>query len=588
MILFYTASQDATIYLQQPYQNTGIDEMLELSKVYYGDTRDNSRALIQFDIDAIYNDLNSVLAKQNEISSSIFSSASFYSSSYNELSTSYNELSNSIYTDIVNLNLISASLFEQQTTTTTELATDYLLASQSVYVELVSVVSALNTQNTTLPILSSSYELVSASYATLLATETGSITDNVLSTSFNTISQSLVSVINESASLSIQSASLFNELVELNTLYNIVDTDTNSSASVFANQIISDLQAQYSSSLSNISTSLSTLEQINIDANIVSSSWNYYSNLSYDSGFTASLQLKITKAEEIPANFTIEAWAVSGSWEMGTGTRFDNITTNGVTWYYRNGDDTSTIWNNTYVVGQGASFNPFTTGSQSGLGGTWFTSSVSTQSFQYTLEDINLDVTEFVNNWINGGMENNGIIIKFPTDKENDSVDYGSIKMFSKETNTIYQPKLVISYLENDVVSGSLQTITNFINSSSYDVLYRCYSPNLKTSYQEGQKVTIKIDARELYPIKQFNSTFAYQVKYYLPENAFYTIIDTITKETIIPYSAASRVVRDKFNNVVKLDFSNWPIGRNYTMLVKSIDDHNEEIFEIGSFDIYK
>ncbi len=39
MILFYTASQDATIYLQQPYQNTGIDEMLELSKVYYPNSK---------------------------------------------------------------------------------------------------------------------------------------------------------------------------------------------------------------------------------------------------------------------------------------------------------------------------------------------------------------------------------------------------------------------------------------------------------------------------------------------------------------------------------------------------------------------
>ena len=49
MVLFYTASQDATIYLQQPYQNTGIDEILEISKVYYGDTPDMSRVLIQFD-----------------------------------------------------------------------------------------------------------------------------------------------------------------------------------------------------------------------------------------------------------------------------------------------------------------------------------------------------------------------------------------------------------------------------------------------------------------------------------------------------------------------------------------------------------
>jgi len=304
--------------------------------------------------------------------------------------------------------------------------------------------------------------------------------------------------------------------------------------------------------------------------------------------FSASLQLKITKADEIAARFDIEAYPISQSWENGTGTRFDNITTNGATWYYRNGDDTTTIWNNTYVAGHGANFNPFTTGSQTGLGGTWYTSSVASQSFNYRLDDINLDVTRFFERWADNELINNGIILKFPDSAENDSVDYGSIKMFSKETNTIYQPKLVITYLEDDVVSGSLTTITDFINSSSYDVSYRCYSPNLKTSYQEGQKVTIKIDARELYPIKQFTSTFAYQVKYYLPSSAYYSVIDTLTKEPIINYSEASRVIQGEFNNLVKLNFSNWSVGRNYTLLVKSIGDDNEEIFEIGSFDIYK
>ena len=48
MILFHTASSDASIYLQQPYQNTGIDEILEISKQYYGDTKNISRVLIKF------------------------------------------------------------------------------------------------------------------------------------------------------------------------------------------------------------------------------------------------------------------------------------------------------------------------------------------------------------------------------------------------------------------------------------------------------------------------------------------------------------------------------------------------------------
>ena len=61
--------------------------------------------------------------------------------------------------------------------------------------------------------------------------------------------------------------------------------------------------------------------------------------------FTASLELKLAEANEIPATITLEARAISQSWENGTGTRFDQISTNGVTWIYRNGDDTTSIWN---------------------------------------------------------------------------------------------------------------------------------------------------------------------------------------------------------------------------------------------------
>ena len=47
---FVTASKDASVYLQQPNQNTGLDEVLEVSKIYYGTVRDVSRALLKFDL----------------------------------------------------------------------------------------------------------------------------------------------------------------------------------------------------------------------------------------------------------------------------------------------------------------------------------------------------------------------------------------------------------------------------------------------------------------------------------------------------------------------------------------------------------
>lgn len=314
--------------------------------------------------------------------------------------------------------------------------------------------------------------------------------------------------------------------------------------------------------------------------------FNSASVVSYinDDNFTASLQLKITEANEIASNFTIELFEVSGSWENGTGTRFDNLTTNGASWYYRNENNSN--WY-TEMDGITASYGVGATGSWDGLGGTWFTQSIATQTFSYTLEDINLDITDAVRNW-SSGSNHNGFILKLNTTAENDNSDYGSIKMFSKETNTIYQPKLVLAYPDSGSVTGSLSEVVDAGNQANYEFLYRVFPSNLKKQYTEGQKVTIKIDARELYPIKQLRSTFAYQVKYYLPTTTYYSVIDSVTKEVVIDYSENTKVIRDEYNNLIKLNFSNWAIGRTYTLLVKVIDTDNEEIFEIGSFDIYE
>jgi hypothetical protein len=46
-----TASKDATVYLQQPNQNTGLDEILEISKLYYGNIKDIAHALLKFEVE---------------------------------------------------------------------------------------------------------------------------------------------------------------------------------------------------------------------------------------------------------------------------------------------------------------------------------------------------------------------------------------------------------------------------------------------------------------------------------------------------------------------------------------------------------
>jgi hypothetical protein len=50
---FYSSSYDASIYLQQPNQNAGRDEILEIGKLYYGASKDISRTLVKFNTGSV-------------------------------------------------------------------------------------------------------------------------------------------------------------------------------------------------------------------------------------------------------------------------------------------------------------------------------------------------------------------------------------------------------------------------------------------------------------------------------------------------------------------------------------------------------
>ena len=140
------------------------------------------------------------------------------------------------------------------------------------------------------------------------------------------------------------------------------------------------------------------------------------SNLETGSGWKAYLNLKSANSEEIPLEYTIYANAISQSWNMGTGTKFDNITSNGVSWYYKNGIDK---WMD-YVVTPNSYASGSDTGSISnGGGGTWYTASMASQSYSYEDADIRMNVTGIVNLWLSGSISNNGFILHHSLTAEN-------------------------------------------------------------------------------------------------------------------------------------------------------------------------
>jgi hypothetical protein len=277
---------------------------------------------------------------------------------------------------------------------------------------------------------------------------------------------------------------------------------------------------------------------------------------------SAELILRECESSEIPLDYTLYAYPVSQSWDMGIGTRFDDISTDGVSWNKRTTTDN-------WLVG---GFTIGTTGSFNGKGGVWYTGSLITQSFSYESSDILMDVLEPMNSWLSGSIPNEGWILKHSSAVENDTDDYGQLKFFSKETNTIYQPKVRIGWDDSSFVTGSLTALT----SDDIHVTFK----RLKTRYKIGSKPEIRVFGREKYPLKTYTNSYGYTDVKYLPSTTYYQIKDVITDEVIVPFSDYTKVSCDGNGNYFKLNLSNWEYNRDYYIEIKVDRNGVVEYFE--------
>jgi hypothetical protein len=294
-------------------------------------------------------------------------------------------------------------------------------------------------------------------------------------------------------------------------------------------------------------------------------------NMGIPSGSIVYLNLKSSQAEEIPLEYTIHANAVSQSWSMGTGTKFDNITSDGVSWKYRNGVDT---WQDNVTAGT-AVFTPGTTGSANAEGGTWYTASQASQSYNYEDADIRINVTGIVNRWLSGSIPNNGFIIHHGLENEENTLDYGVLKFFSKETNTIYEPKLEVVWNDTSFATGSLLPV----NGSAEDD-YKVVITNLKTEYTKDSRIKIRIKGRDMFPLKSFSTTFEYDQSKYLPTTSYYQLEDYITNDVIFPFGEYTKISCDTTSNYFILDLNTLPLYRTYRLKLKIIDGEISTIID--------
>lgn len=286
--------------------------------------------------------------------------------------------------------------------------------------------------------------------------------------------------------------------------------------------------------------------------------------------YKAYLKLYLANASEIPLDYTLYCHPISGSWNMGTG-RAANVpaTTNGVSWKYRDYLSGSVF---TSSVVEATDSYP---GSKIG-GGSWYTGSslISTQSFNYlSTKDIELDVT----NAISSSYYQNGFIIKHSGSLEfNPSYSFET-KYFSTDTHTIYPPCLEIRWNDFIYNTGSLSTVQsdNIIISLS----------NNKGEFQEESVNRFRVNARDKFPTRLFQTSSVYLNNKYLPTSSYYAVKDIKTEDIVIDFDTTfTKLSADASGNYFDLYMNGLQPERYYSILIKSIISGSTVILEDNNY----
>jgi hypothetical protein len=280
------------------------------------------------------------------------------------------------------------------------------------------------------------------------------------------------------------------------------------------------------------------------------------------STFDSYLKMYLANASELPLDYTIYSYPISGSWNIGTGKLADSpITTDGSSWTYRNQINGSTWFGVNFPAGNTGSY----TGSNSG-GGLWYTGSYeATQSFIHTTsKDIELKVSNTVRAWSSSSISNQGFIIKHSSNIEFTTASKFETKYFSSNTHTIYPPCLEIRWNDSLYNTGSLSVITS-------DLIVASISNN-QNEYQQDSVQRFRINVRDKYPARSFQTSSVYLNNKVLPITSYWSIKDLDTEEIIIDFDTSyTKISADSQGNYFDVYMNGLQPERYYQLLIKTV-----------------
>lgn len=116
------------------------------------------------------------------------------------------------------------------------------------------------------------------------------------------------------------------------------------------------------------------------------------------------------------------------------------------------------------------------------------TSFNSTQHFSIGNEDLDMDITQIVNDWLSGGSVNYGLGIAYRRDYELLSTDTRYISsFFSSKTNTAYKPHIEVIYNQSFIDDR-----VNVTNNRNCKLFLYTFSGNTPVNFYSSSTISIK------------------------------------------------------------------------------------------------
>ena len=296
--------------------------------------------------------------------------------------------------------------------------------------------------------------------------------------------------------------------------------------------------------------------------------------------FRANLKMYTHEASSLPFSYDIYAYAASQSWDMGIGRDTHNPkTTEGASWKYRDGQAAGTTWETASADLYTGTDGNLTTQTTEG-GATWWTGSVASQSFEYQTSDINMNVTGITKAWLSqswfGGpvIANDGFIVKRLGSQEYDGKNYGDLTFFSKETHTIYQPKLEFGWDDFSPVTASLSELD--INSDVF-----VYVKNNRDRIHRESKERIRIVGRSRFVSKSYSTTATEMEVKHFPTNSYWSVEDYRTGEVVIAFdNDYTKISCDSEGNYFDIWMDQFETSRRYKFVIRSISGSMTKVFD--------